>query len=79
MAQRSAAGFFANIADVLTVPGMTPEIFQQIGPLITARSETFRILSEGRIASSATRQRILEVVHVGLQGVTTLSYREDDL
>jgi len=50
-----------------------------VAPLIEARSETFRILSEGRIKSSGTRQRIQEIVHVGLHSLTTVSYREDDL
>jgi hypothetical protein len=46
---------------------------------VTARSETFRILSEGRVTSSGARQRIQEIVHIGLHSLTTLSYREDDL
>jgi hypothetical protein len=58
---------------------MTPEIFKQVAPLVSARSETFRILSEGKINSTGVRQRIQAIVHVGLNDIVTLSYREDDL
>jgi len=47
--------------------------------LVTARSETFRILSEGKVTSTGARQRIQEIVHVDLNEVTTLGYREDNL
>ncbi len=76
---RQSSGFLPNIAWLLKVPGMNQEIFKQIAPLVTARSETFRILSEGRVTSTGARQRIQVVVHVGLKAVATLSYREDDL
>jgi len=79
IAYRQSNGFFANVAWLLKVDGMTRDLFKQIAPLVTARSETFRILSEGRINSTGTRQRIQMIVHVGLDEVTTLSYREDDL
>jgi hypothetical protein len=46
---------------------------------VTARSETYSILSEGKVTSSGTRQRIQMIVHVGLNSIETLSYREDDL
>jgi ribosomal protein S4E len=58
---------------------MTPEIFKQVAPLVSARSETFRILSEGKINSTGVRQRVQAIVHVGLNDIVTLSYREDDL
>ena len=58
---------------------MTTAIFKQIAPLVSARSETFRILSEGRVTSTGARQRIQVVVHVSLNEISTLSYREDDL
>jgi DNA uptake protein ComE-like DNA-binding protein len=77
--QRQSAGFYPNIAGVLRVPGFNAALFKQIAPRITARSETFRILSEGKVPSSGARQRIEAVVHVGLRGIQTLSYREDDL
>jgi competence ComEA-like helix-hairpin-helix protein len=76
---RQSNGFFANIAGLLKVPGMTPDLFKQVCPRVTARSETFRILSEGKVTSTGARQRIQEIVHVGLRSVTTVSYREDDL
>lgn len=76
---RQSSGFFPNIAWLLKVPGMTHDILKQVAPLISARSETYRILSEGRINSSGTRQRIQAIVHIGLNDLTTISYREDDL
>ena len=79
ISHRQSSGFFPNIAQLLKVPGMTRDIFKQVAPLVSARSETFRILSEGKIKSTGARQRIQVIVHVGLNDVTTLSYREDDL
>ena len=76
---RQANGYFQNVAQTLRVPGMSRELLKQLAPLLTVRSETFRILSEGRIDSSKVTQRIQEIVHIGLHTVTTLSYREDDL
>ncbi len=76
---RSSSGFFPNTACLLKVTGFTPAIYKQVAPSVCARSETYRILSEGKVKSSGARQRIQEIVHVGLQDVTTLSYREDDL
>ena len=74
---RQSNGFFSNIAWLLKVPGMNREIFKQVAPLLTARSETYRILSEGKVTSSGARQRIQVIVRVGLQDIRTLSYRED--
>jgi general secretion pathway protein K len=76
---RQSNGFFANTGELLKVPGLTRDIFKQIAPLVTARSETFRILSEGKINSTGARQRIQAIVHVGLDDINTLSWREDDL
>jgi DNA uptake protein ComE-like DNA-binding protein len=76
---RASIGFFPNTAYLLSVPGMTRDIFKQVASRVSARSETFRILSEGKVTSTGTRQRIQEIVHIGLNEVTTLSYREDDL
>jgi competence ComEA-like helix-hairpin-helix protein len=76
---RQSNGFFPNTAWLLKVPGMTRGIFKQVAPRVSVRSETFRILSEGRIPSTGTRQRIQEIVRIGLHDITTLSYREDDL
>lgn len=74
---RKSAGFLPNIAWLLRVPGMTREIFKQVAPKVTARSETFRILSEGRIASTGARKRLEAVVRIGSSRVDTLLYRED--
>ncbi|MGH7953827.1 MAG: helix-hairpin-helix domain-containing protein [Limisphaerales bacterium] len=76
---RQSSGFFANTAELLKVDGMTRDIFKQVAPLITARSETFRILAEGRVKSTGVRQRVQVIARVNLDGVKTLSYREDDL
>lgn len=76
---RQSSGFFANTAELLKVSGMTPAIFKQVAPLVAARSETYRILSEGKVASTGARQRIEAIVHVGLSEISTLCYREDDL
>lgn len=76
---RSSNGFLANVAWLLRVPGMTRDVFKQLAPRVTARSETFRILSEGRITSTGVRQRLQAIVHVGLNDVQTLSFREDNL
>jgi competence ComEA-like helix-hairpin-helix protein len=76
---RQSQGFFPNIAWLLEVPGITTDLFKQLAPLITTRSETYRILSEGRVDSTSIRQRIQVIVRVGLHDAQTLSYREDDL
>jgi competence ComEA-like helix-hairpin-helix protein len=76
---RQSSGFFPNIAWLLKVPGVSQDVFKQIAPQVTARSETYRILCEGKINSSGVRQRIQTTVHVGLNDLSTLSYREDDL
>ena len=76
---RESSGFFASPAELLKVDGMTRDIFQQVVPLVTARSETFRILAEGRVKSTGVRQRVQVIARVNLDGVKTLSYREDDL
>ncbi len=74
---RQSSGFFPNTAALLKVPGMTPNIFKGMNARISARSETFRITSEGRVPSSGARKRIQMIVHVDARGVTTLSCRED--
>jgi DNA uptake protein ComE-like DNA-binding protein len=79
ISQRQSGGFFANTGELLKVPGLSRDIFKQVAPLVTARSETFRILCEGKINSSGARQRIQAIVHVGLDDQKTLSWREDDL
>jgi competence ComEA-like helix-hairpin-helix protein len=76
---RQSNGFFANVAGVLKVQGMTSDIFKQLAPRIETRSETFRILAEGKVNSTGARQRIQAIVHVGLNSLVTVSYREDDL
>jgi DNA uptake protein ComE-like DNA-binding protein len=79
IAYRQSWGFFANPAELLKVDGMTRDVFKQVVPLVTARSETFRILAEGRVKSTGVRQRVQVIVRVNRDGVKTLSYREDDL
>ncbi len=77
IAYRQSNGFFPNLAWLLKVPGLNRQIFKQLAPRVTARSETFRILSEGKIKSSSARQRIQVIVHVSARGLETLAYRED--
>jgi DNA uptake protein ComE-like DNA-binding protein len=79
ISQRQSNGFFTSLGDVLKVQGMTPDMLKQIAPLVTTRSETYRILSEGRVTSTGARQRIQAIVHVGLNELQTLAWREDDL
>jgi competence ComEA-like helix-hairpin-helix protein len=76
---RKSSGYFPNTAWLLKVPGFSQNLLRQVAPLVSARSETFRILSEGKIKSTGVRQRIQMIVHVGLNDIGTLSYREDDL
>jgi len=70
---RQSNGFLPNVAWLLKVQGLTRDIFKQLAPRVTVRSETYRILCEGRVTSSGARQRIQEIVHVGLRKVTTVS------
>ncbi len=74
---RKSAGFFANTAWLLKVDGMTRDLFKQLAPRVCARSETFRILSEGKVTSTGARKRIQVIVRLGEGEVETLSYRED--
>lgn len=79
VAYRASAGFFPNIAWLLNVDGMDRDRFKQLAPRVSARSETYRILSEGQVGSTGVRKRILETVRVGPSRIETLAYREDDL
>lgn len=74
---RTSTGYFDNVAGLLKVDGMTRAIFKQVVPLVTARSETYRIVGEGKINSSGARQRIEAIVHIGRSDIETLAYRED--
>jgi len=76
---RQSNGYLPNVAWLLKVPGITRDLLKQLAPRVTVRSETYRILCEGRVKSSGVRQRIQAVVRVGASGVATLGYREDDL
>ncbi len=76
---RKSAGFFPNIAWLLKVDGMNRDIFKRVAPLVSARSETFRILSEGEVPSSGARKRLQVIVQLSATRVDTLAYREDDL
>jgi transcriptional accessory protein Tex/SPT6 len=76
---RQSSGYFPSIGGLLKVPGMNRQLFKQAAPFVDARSETYRILSEGRVNSTGTRQRLQVIVHIGLHDVSTVSYREDSL
>lgn len=77
VAHRSSNGFFQSVGHLFDVDGMTDSIFKQFVDRITTRSETFRIFSEGRIASSGALRRLQVVVRVDDFSVQTLAYRED--
>lgn len=79
VSHRESAGFFANTARLLEVPGMTREIWKGISQRIAAKSQTYRILSEGLVTSTGARRRIESVVRIGTFYVDTLTFREDDL
>ena len=74
---RASAGYFASIGGVLKVQGMTREIFKQIAPRITARSETFRIVSEGRVTSTGASERMEVIVRLSGKYIDTIAYREN--
>lgn len=76
---RQSDGFFANIGELLKVSNMTADLLKGLAPLLTTRSETYRLLSEGRIKSSGVRQRVQAIIHVGLTDQKVLAWREDDL
>lgn len=76
---RASAGYLQSTAALLRVPGMTQDLFKTLAKRVAVRSETFRILAEGRVKSSGVRQRLLATVRVGTQEVQTLACREDDL
>ena len=52
-------------------------IFEQVSPKVSVRSETFRIVSEGRLPSTGARKRIEMIVRLGGATIQTLGYRED--
>jgi competence ComEA-like helix-hairpin-helix protein len=74
---RESGGYFASVAGLLKVEGMTRNVFKQVLPLVTVRSETYRIIAEGKVDSTETTQRVEEIVHIGRRDLETLSYRED--
>jgi DNA uptake protein ComE-like DNA-binding protein len=74
---RKSIGFLPNIAWLLKVPGLNRQMFKQVAPRVSARSETFRILSEGQVTSTGARKRLQVIVHLGATEIETLSYRED--
>ncbi len=74
---RSSAGYFPNIGHLLRVQGFSRELFKQVAPMVTARSETFRIVSEGRVPSSGARKQVEVIVQLSASAIDTLSYREN--
>jgi DNA uptake protein ComE-like DNA-binding protein len=79
VAYRASAGFFPNVAWLLKVDGMDRDRFRELAPRVSARSETYRIMSEGQVGSTGARKRILVTVRVGQLRIETLAYREDHL
>jgi DNA uptake protein ComE-like DNA-binding protein len=76
---RASSGYFPNIAWLLKVPDMNAALFKQACPRITVRSQTFRVLSEGRVTATGARARIQATLRIGTFYVDTLAYREDAL
>jgi competence ComEA-like helix-hairpin-helix protein len=74
---RQSAGPFASAADLLDVPGVTVEVFKQVGGRVTARGGTFRVTAEGIVPSSGARRRVEAVVRLGAFDFDTLYYREE--
>lgn len=74
---RSSSGFLPNVAHLLRVQGFSRELLKQLTPFITVRSETFRIVSEGRVPSSGARKQIELIVQLSSSSIDTLSYREN--
>ena len=74
---RAATGFFANLAQLLDVPGMTTAILKQVYPRLTVRSDTFRIVSEGEVPSTGARLRVMTIVRYDGFEFETLYHRED--
>ena len=74
---RQSAGYLPNVAWLLKVDGLTRDIFKQIAPKVSVRSETCRILSEGQVTSTGAKKRIMAIVRIGASDIETLSYRED--
>lgn len=73
---RSSSGYFESVGALLNVPDMTTDIFKQLCPRIGVRSDTFRILSEGKVTSTGARKQIEVIVRVDAYEITTLGYRE---
>ena len=73
---RSSSGYFQNVAYLLRVPGFTRDLLKRVAPRVTARSETFRIISEGTVRSSGAVRRVEFIVRLGSGSVDTISYRE---
>jgi competence ComEA-like helix-hairpin-helix protein len=74
---RQSAGYFPSIAGLLKVDGMTRDIFKEIAPKITVRSENFRIVSEGRVTSTGARERMEVVVKLSGKYMDTIYYRDN--
>jgi competence ComEA-like helix-hairpin-helix protein len=77
VAYRKSAGFFPNPVALLKVDGMTKDIFKQLAPRVCTRSQTYRIIGEGTVASTGARKRVEMVVRLGAASIDTLAYRED--
>lgn len=77
VAERSSSGFFQNIGQLLKVQGVNRDLFRQLAPKLTVRSENFRIICEGVVPSSGARKRIELIVRLTSRGIDTISYREN--
>lgn len=73
--ERNSSGYFKSKAHILNVPGITTEIFKGLEKRISARSETFKIISEGMIPSSNVTHRLETIIRVDSGDMTTISFR----
>ena len=64
------------MGELLNVPGVTPDIFKQLCPRVGVRSDTFRILAEGRVTSTGAFAQIEVVVRDDGLDWVTLAHRE---
>lgn len=66
----------ASLVDLLEVPGMTPQILQQIGNFMDTVSNVYSISAKGRSKATGTEVEIFAVVDRSTVPVRILEYRE---
>jgi competence ComEA-like helix-hairpin-helix protein len=77
VAYRQRRGYFASIAELLNVEGITAETFKKLNPRVAVHSNTWRVISEGEVPSSGARSRIQAVIRLDRNEVVVLRFREE--